>query len=78
MWYTNWLLDTCYRCAKPKKLKTRLCGKSCPKGYKKTNIACGVIGSCKQKLGNLRFPYDPLPFKYGIIRKPVIVWVHKA
>ena len=49
MWYTSWLLDTCYRCPKPKKLKTRLCGKSCPSGYKKTNIACGVIGSCKEK-----------------------------
>ena len=49
MWYTTWVLDTCYRCPKPKKIKTRLCGKSCPSGYKKTNIACGVIGSCKEK-----------------------------
>jgi hypothetical protein len=49
MWYTEWLMSTCYICAGPKKLKTRMCGKSCPSGYKKTNIACGVIGSCKEK-----------------------------
>lgn len=49
MWYTKWLLDTCYRCPPPKKLKTRMCGQSCPSGYKKTNIACGIIGSCKEK-----------------------------
>ena len=49
MWYTKWLLDTCYRCPKPKKLKIRFCGKSCSSGYRKTNLACGVIGGCIEK-----------------------------
>ena len=49
MWYTDSLLDRCYRCPPPKKLKTRFCGKSCPSGYKKTKILCGVIGSCEEK-----------------------------
>lgn len=38
-----------------KNKKTRKCGKSCPSGYKKTGIACGVIGSCvKDCEGGLR------------------------
>lgn len=48
MWYTNWVMNTCYTCKKPAILKTRMCGKSCPSGFKKTKIACGVIGSCSK------------------------------
>jgi hypothetical protein len=50
-WYTKWLLSTCYLCGPPKlkKIKRRICGKSCPPGYKKTDIVCGVIGSCREK-----------------------------
>jgi hypothetical protein len=31
-----------------KKKKTRKCKKSCPTGYRKTGVKCGVIGSCVQ------------------------------
>ena len=49
MWYTKWLLDKCYRCPKPKKLAVRKCGGKCKKGFVKTKVPCGIVGSCKEK-----------------------------